>query len=67
LSLYILTSNFIGIIETRRVRRHLEAEAKQPPKPKKSASGWWGKIQKRIEQVAKDYEQDQSRKAKGKK
>jgi YidC/Oxa1 family membrane protein insertase len=69
LNLYILTSNFLGLIETRRVRRHLEEEAKQPPKPKTPKSNLWTKLQKRVESMAKEYEEQKTRgqKTKGKK
>jgi YidC/Oxa1 family membrane protein insertase len=67
LNLYILTSNFLGIAENKRIRAHLEAEAKLPPKPKKNVPGWWAKLQNKAEGLAKQYEQEKSAKNKGKK
>jgi len=69
LSLYILTSNFIGIFETRRIRRHLEEEAKNPPKAKKATPNWLAKMRDRMEKIAKEYEaeKEKSAKSKGKK
>jgi YidC/Oxa1 family membrane protein insertase len=66
LNLYILTSNFLGILETRRVRRHLEAETKNPPRQKKAGPNWLSKIRNRMEDIAKEYEAEKEKAAKGK-
>ena len=67
LNLYILTSNFLGIIENKRIRRHLEEEAKLPSKPKKELPSWWTKLQSKAESLAQQYEQQKSAKGKHKK
>ncbi len=67
LNLYILTSNFLGVIENKRIRKHLEEEKNKPSRPKKQREGTslWGKLQKKMEQMAREYEEQ--RKAKSKK
>ena len=53
LTLYILTSTFVGIIESKRVRQHIkeQEEAGTLFKPKKEAKsgGLWGRLQKAAE------------------
>jgi YidC/Oxa1 family membrane protein insertase len=57
LNLYILTSNFLGIVESRRIRKHLEEEAKrQPEKLKNKQPSWWERIQKRAEVALREIE-----------
>jgi len=57
LNLYILTSNFLGVLESKRIRKHLEEEQKVcPVQKKKSPPGWWEKLRKKAEQYAAEYE-----------
>ncbi len=69
LNLYILTSNFLGVIENKRIRRHLEEEKNKPAAPKRvgKSTSWWAKLQKKMEQMAREYEEQQKKsKSKGK-
>jgi membrane protein insertase Oxa1/YidC/SpoIIIJ len=56
LNLYILTSTLLGIVESKRIRKHLEEEEKKPKGPKKPGNSWWASFQKRIENYATEYE-----------
>ena len=63
LNLYILTSNFLGVIENKRIRKHLEEEKNKPVTPSKQRRGdsWWAKLQKKMEQMAREYEEQQKK------
>ncbi len=67
LNLYILTSNFLGVIENKRIRKHLADEQEKGISPKKRAPSLWARFQKRIETYAADYEQQRTRASKKKK
>jgi YidC/Oxa1 family membrane protein insertase len=58
LTLYILTSTLLGVVESKRIRKHLEEEEKKPKTPKKPGTGnsWWSNIQKKMESYASEYE-----------
>ncbi len=64
LNLYILTSNFLGIIENKRIRKHLEQEESAPKVKTKKGPSWWGKMQRQVEELAREYEQKQKDKRK---
>ncbi len=56
LNLYILTSTLLGIVESKRIRKHLEEEEKKPKEPKKPRNSWWASLQKKVENYATEYE-----------
>jgi YidC/Oxa1 family membrane protein insertase len=56
LNLYILTSTLLGVVESKRIRKHLEQEEKKPRVQKKRGNSWWEAIQKKIEGYASEYE-----------
>ncbi len=64
LNLYILTSNFVGIFENKRIRAHLEMEQKRPSEEKKRKSSLWSRMQDRMEKIAREYEQEKPKKGK---
>jgi len=57
LNLYILTSTALGVVESKRIRQHLEEEEKKPPEEqRKRKNSWVERFQRRMEKYAKDYE-----------
>ncbi|MFA5864659.1 MAG: membrane protein insertase YidC [Phycisphaerae bacterium] len=62
LNLYILTSSLLGVVENKRIRQHLEDEQNRPPDPKKKNGSWFDKIQKKMEQLAQQWEDQKTAK-----
>jgi len=64
LNLYILTSNIIGFLENRRIRRHMEEQPAAPAQKKSRKPGRWEQWRKKLESIAKDYEAKSAKSAK---
>lgn len=68
LNLYILTSNLLGIIESKRIRKHLELEEqgkisrKDSKKGKEGLFSLWERLQKRVEEISREYDEKQKEK-----
>jgi len=62
LNLYILTSTALGVVESKRIRQHLEAEKNLPPDKRKKSAGWWESLQKKAESLAAEYEKTKKEK-----
>ncbi len=77
LTLYIMASNFFGLIEQWQIRKHVEAEeagktaktAKQPteepPKPKKKSEGFFASMMKKVDKFDQDQRAIKGKKRKG--